>query len=329
VTISFAPIITTLTFSPVATGNYTLAGSGSGSLTINNGITANATATLAVPVILGSNQTWTVALGQTLNVNGTVSASPPVSLSLAGPGTVRVNGSGSLGSGPVTVLSGATLAGTGTVSGTVTISGAVSPGTGTGVGTMSTGGQTWNSGGSDVFALNNATNSSGWDFLNVGGAINIQSASGSPFTIKLVSLTSANAPGPAPGFAGSQPATWTVATASGGIQNLSPGSVVVDTTAFSNTFAGAFSVTTDATGNSLLVNYTPPPVFNAWAQAGGQITLTFSGVSGQAYELLASPDLSVPLSNWMVLTNGTFGSTPVSFTDDATNAQEFYQLESQ
>ncbi len=334
VTISFAPVVTALTFAPVASGSYTLAGSGSGSLTISNGINANATAALTVPVNLASNQIWTVASGQTLSVGGTVSASPPVSLSLAGPGAVLVNGSGTIGSGPVAVLPGATLAGTGTINGALEIAGTVSPGTGASVGTLSTGGQTWDSGGSYLFSLNSATSSSGWNLLNVGGAIYIQSSSGSPFTIKLVSLTSGNTPGPVPGFASNSNSTWTVATSSGGIQNLSPGSVVVDTTAFSNTFTGAFSVTTDVTGNSLLVQYTPPlvlppaPVFNTWGMAGGQIAFTFSGTNGQTFQLLASPDLALPLSNWTVLTNGTFGATPVNFTDAATNAQEYYQLES-
>jgi hypothetical protein len=197
---------------------------------------------------------------------------------------------------------------------------------------LTTGAQTWNSGGNYVFMLNNAISSLGWDLLNVTGPLNVQSASGSPFTIQLVSLTGNNTPGPVPGFASGVPCTWTVATATGGIQNFTPGSVVVNTAAFSNAFTGTFNVTTNAAGNSLIVNYTlpppPPPVFNTWGQAGGQITFSFNGTNGQAFTLLASPDLSVPLSNWMVLTNGTFGTLPVSFTDNATNPQEFYQLES-
>jgi hypothetical protein len=68
------------------------------------------------------------------------------------------------------------------------------------------------------------------------------------------------------------------------------------------------------------------PTLSSWTLAGSQPTLTFSGPSGQAYRLLASPDISAPLSNWMVVTNGTFGATPLNFTDSVSNAQRFYRL---
>ena len=79
-----------LLFNPVASGAYTLAGTGP--LTISNGITANATATLAVPLNLGTDQAWTVATNQTLNVNGSLSAPGNISLSLAGAGTINLAG---------------------------------------------------------------------------------------------------------------------------------------------------------------------------------------------------------------------------------------------
>jgi hyaluronate lyase len=79
-----------LLFNPVGSGAYTLAGAGS--LTISNGITANASATVNVPLILGSTQTWTVAGSQTLNVNGAIAAPGAVALSLAGAGTVNLGG---------------------------------------------------------------------------------------------------------------------------------------------------------------------------------------------------------------------------------------------
>lgn len=207
------------------------------------------------------------------------------------------------------------------------------------MGTLSTSGsQFWPSGGSYMFDMDNATNGSGWDLLNVDGEIEIESTSGSPFTIQLVSLTGSNTPGSTPGFDSGSPGTWTVATAGAGIQNYSPGSVVVNTAAFSNAFTGTFNVTTSGNGDALLVEYTPsappliapqPPLgFNTFGQAGGQITLTFSGTNGQAYEVLASTNLSLPLTNWTVLASGVFGATPVTFTDSVTNAQRFYQLAS-
>jgi hypothetical protein len=180
-----------------------------------------------------------------------------------------------------------------------------------------------------MFALDNATNSSGWDLLNVSGAINVASSAGAPFTIHLVSLTAGNAPGLLPGFAAGVPVAWTVATASGGIENFTAGSVVLDTSAFSNSFTGAFSVTTNAAGTSLLVSYQPPqPLsFSVWGMSSsGQISFSFVGTNGQPFELLSSPDPTVPLTNWTVVTNGIIGMEPVNFTDDATNAQMFYDL---
>jgi len=77
-------------FNPVGSGTYTL--SGTSPLTISNGITANATATISVPLNLGTTQTWTVTNGQTLNVNGAIAAPGAVALSLAGAGTVNLGG---------------------------------------------------------------------------------------------------------------------------------------------------------------------------------------------------------------------------------------------
>ncbi len=80
-----------LVFKPVDSGAYTVAGPGT--LTISNGITASATATINAPLNLPSSQTWTVATNQIFTVNGALSAPSPVVLTLAGPGTVNLGGS--------------------------------------------------------------------------------------------------------------------------------------------------------------------------------------------------------------------------------------------
>jgi alpha-galactosidase len=70
------------------------------------------------------------------------------------------------------------------------------------------------------------------------------------------------------------------------------------------------------------------PVFNGGAvlQSGG-IQLAFTGVSGQTFKVLASTNLLLPLMGWVVLTNGTFGNSQVTFTDwAATNSSGFYRL---
>jgi len=79
-----------LLFNPAGSGAYVLAGAGP--LTVSNGITANASATVNVPLNLGAAQTWTVAANQTLNVNGAIIAPGSLVLSLAGAGTVNWGG---------------------------------------------------------------------------------------------------------------------------------------------------------------------------------------------------------------------------------------------
>jgi hypothetical protein len=45
--------------------------------------------------------------------------------------------------------------------------------------------------------------------------------------------------------------------------------------------------------------------------------------------VLATVDLTVPVANWSVLTNGVFGTDPVIFIDGTTNYQRrFYRISS-
>ena len=63
-----------------------------------------------------------------------------------------------------------------------------------------------------------------------------------------------------------------------------------------------------------------------WPTAGG-FALTFSGPSGQTYKVLGSTNVALPLTSWSVLTSGTFGASPVSYTNTpATAPQEFYRV---
>lgn len=78
--------------------------------------------------------------------------------------------------------------------------------------------------------------------------------------------------------------------------------------------------------------YAPPvsPVLNrAATYCAGAFALSFSGANNQSYRVLASTNLMLPLTNWLVLTNGTFGTSMVSYTDTAaTKMQEFYRVTS-
>jgi hypothetical protein len=85
-----------------------------------------------------------------------------------------------------------------------------------------------------------------------------------------------------------------------------------------------------AQANNLVVNYTaaaPLAILGSGPLSGTSFPLTFSGPSGQSYQVLTSTNIVLPLASWTVLTTGTFGASPVTYTDtSATNAQQFYRI---
>jgi autotransporter-associated beta strand protein len=70
------------------------------------------------------------------------------------------------------------------------------------------------------------------------------------------------------------------------------------------------------------------PVINGGAMlTSGGVQFSFSGPNGQSYKVLGTTNLSIPMTNWVVLTNGTFGVGPATFTDPAaTNPAGFYRV---
>ena len=70
------------------------------------------------------------------------------------------------------------------------------------------------------------------------------------------------------------------------------------------------------------------PVFSspAISQVAGGWQLSFSAQAGQTYKVLVSSDLSLPLNQWTVLTNGTFGAGAVNIVDNATNLPTRFYL---
>lgn len=72
-----------------------------------------------------------------------------------------------------------------------------------------------------------------------------------------------------------------------------------------------------------------PDLYTTMTSNNGSFTLSCSGPAGQTYRVLASTNLALPLKNWQVLTNGTFGVNLINFTDHpATNSARFYRLAS-
>ena len=231
--------------------------------------------------------------------------------------------------GAFTLGSAQTLMGNGTVVGAVTVNGTVSPGES--VGTLYTGSQTWNGGATNRFEVSSAANSAGRDLLNITGTLNVQATSDNPFTIKLASMTNTTTAGLVPDFNANTFYTWTIATASGGILNFDASKFAISTSGFSNAYTGTFSVTTN--GNSLVVNYSAllqtPTLSGFGPLSGTSFPLTFSGPSGQTYKVLSSTNVALPLGSWTVLSSGTFGANPATFTDtSATNTQQFYRIKS-
>jgi autotransporter-associated beta strand protein len=83
---------------------------------------------------------------------------------------------------------------------------------------------------------------------------------------------------------------------------------------------------TGLTANIATATPTAPQITGQQMARDG-FQLTFTGPSGQTYKVLASEDLTLPLASWTVLTTGTFGSDPVTFTDtDSPGTKRFYSV---
>jgi autotransporter-associated beta strand protein len=207
-------------------------------------------------------------------------------------GSLIAGASGSLGTGPVSVASGAqlgvdsgatltnaisrapgaTLSGRGTFSppGGVTFAGGstVLPGNqygGQNVAALSFGTPvTFGAGGIYGFSLATASGSAGIDYstINVTGALTISANPSSPFTISVISINpGSGGPGLA-NFNSSQPYTWTLVTA-GSIAAFSAADFTVSTTDFQNAIGGGvFGV--GEVGNTLTLNFTPVPEPSTW-----------------------------------------------------------------
>ena len=79
-----------LVFNPLSAGRYTL--TGPGPLSIRSGITASSSATLEVPLVLTSDQVWTVSTGQTLVVSTALATLSPIALTVGGAGALDLSG---------------------------------------------------------------------------------------------------------------------------------------------------------------------------------------------------------------------------------------------
>jgi hypothetical protein len=131
----------------------------------------------------------------------------------------------------------------------------------TAVGTLSFGtGLTLASGGSYLWELGDATGVAGigWDEILVAGTLTITSTPGAPYTLTILSASSDSLYSGPFVFQNTQPYSWTIASATGGIAGFDPSVVAIDAAPFSGLLGGGRLSLTQS-GNDLVLNFTPVP----------------------------------------------------------------------
>ena len=118
-------------------------------------------------------------------------------------GTLIIDGIQSSATGAMTINVNGTLGGSGTIGASLlTVNGVIAPGNSPG--TLTTGSQLWNIGGSYLWEINDSGGSkggtTGWDWLDIDGDLNLASLSAGGFTIDIDSLNSSDLTGTADGF---------------------------------------------------------------------------------------------------------------------------------
>ena len=290
--ITFGSTFTT----PNGTNNRTLKinnGNGSGTVTFNGAIGQGTGGGKLAFAKNGANSSAILGAANTYTGNTDINA-----------GTLFINGSTS-SSSPVTVLSGATLAGNGTAAGSVTLSGIVSPGaTSATTANLNTGAFTFNANSSYRFEMNNATgtagNASGWDKITSTGAI---TCSASPITLNLVSLSVSN-------FNPANAYTWPIASASS-ISGFNASNFTINTASFAS-FTGIFSVTLTG-GNTINLVYLPPSSGPAQPSAISGPTTVCNGTS-QTYSV--TNDINATSYQWTLPSgwSGTSSTNSITVT---------------
>jgi len=80
----------------------------------------------------------------------------------------------------------------------------------------------------------------------------------------------------------------------------------------------------------IVVNASPlvAPTITGARISNASFSVTFTGPANQTYKVVCSPDVTKAVSNWTVLSSGTFTGSPVTCVDPATNAARFYRVTS-
>lgn len=201
-------------------------------------------------------------------------------------GTLLVNNTtgSATGTGAVTIQSGATLGGAGSVSGAVTVESGATLSPGNSPGKLTEGATTLNGGGNYNWQVYNATGTAGVGFdtidLTTGSTLTIAATSGNKFQINLWSLSGIgpDTNGNAINFNNASDYTWTLFATDQTISGFSADKFSVNvgavngTAGFSNALGGgSFSVELADTNTDLVLKFTAIPEPNA-------VALLFGGI---------------------------------------------------
>jgi autotransporter-associated beta strand protein len=257
-----------------------LTGDGGGLVTLGGAISGNGllTKTGASTFVLAGANTYTanttVSAGTLrLGSTGSFAASPRVTVGTAAgsPAVLDVSGVG----GGFAVANGQTLAGHGSVTGSVRLGTGATVSPGTSPGTLAVNGTvTLGPGGTYTWELNSVTTSSTTqDRLTVNGPLDISGLSPtSQFRILLTSLTSGNTPGAVSDFSNSTNYQWPLVTYVTLVGTFDSNAFTVDRTNFANAVPVGSLFSVGQAGNVLVLNYSPVPepgfVLLACAAAG-------------------------------------------------------------
>ena len=280
-----------------------------------NTITADTGVSATISSVLAGSNGMTKSGAGTVTLSGTSSLTGGTTIS---GGLLRVTGA--LTSSPITVSSGGSLGGSGSV-GSVTIGsgGRIAPGTSPG--TLTTGDVVWEGGGFYDWELYDAAGAAGtgYDTISSSGSLTINATSGNTFTINLLTLSGTNpdTAGPALNFSPATSGTWTLGTFATGISGFATDRLTINDDGFQNAFGGTFSLAAGATALNLVytapetVNYTYTGGSGDWSTAGswtgsltpsGTATITFSGTGGTATNDIAAGTL--PLVKGITFADG-------------------------
>jgi fibronectin-binding autotransporter adhesin len=249
-----APAATlTLTGDTSGAGVFTLGGTNQGANTFAG--TIGSTSSL----VKDGPGTWVLSGENTYSGDTQVNGGTLLVSNTAGSGT---------GSGAVAVAAGAALGGTGSIDGGVDLAGIVSPGAS--VGALATGSQTWNQGAGFLLEMADAAGSagSGWDLLEIDGALDLSGLSTGGFTLTLGSLGS-----PIANFDPVGRYAWEFARTTGGIDGFEADDFAVDATAFAGEFGAGSILGVEAEGGSLYLTYSVPEPSSALLLLCGTIGL--------------------------------------------------------